>query len=83
MVEGIPDRRNVWSYILTIGDREAILLPSNAGLIGFAQEEGLLVMESYDYYQQGGRFSRVEAYNPDGYRIASMKANLQKDMPLN
>lgn len=76
LVEGCPDFRNVESFIVTEGSDEAIWLPTSAGLLGITQEEYLLIMESYDYYEGGGRYSRIDAFDRDGKRINSMPVKL-------
>ena len=72
LVEGCPDYRNVESFIVTDNCKESIMLPTNAGLIGVTSEEYLLLMESYDYYSDGGRYSKVDAYDTNGKLINSM-----------
>ena len=76
LLEGKPDLRNVYSRIWHEGIDSLILLPSNAGLIGICDEEGLLIMQSYEYYNQGGRYNRIEAYDREGQLIGSMPAML-------
>lgn len=76
LFEGKPDLRNVYSRIWHDGRDSLILLPSNAGLIGISDEEGLLIMQSYEYYEQGGRYNRIEAYDREGQLIGSMPAML-------
>ena len=39
-----------------------------------SKEEGLLIMQSYDYYQDGGRYNVIEAFDEEGHRISSMEA---------
>jgi hypothetical protein len=39
-----------------------------------SEEEGLLIMQSYAYYEDGGRYNVIEAYDDRGNRIPSMKA---------
>lgn len=76
LLEGKPDLRNVHSRIWHEGRDSLILLPSNAGLIGISDEEGLLIMQSYEYYNRGGRFNRIEAYDLEGRLVGSMPAML-------
>lgn len=84
LVEGCPDHRNIYSFIVKDNSDEAIGLPTSSGLVGIAREEGLLVMESYGYYGGGGRFSIIEAFDLEGNRIDSMAPmlNPQYDVPL-
>ena len=77
MTEGCSDYRNFESFIIDINSNEAICLPSNRGLVGISEEDGLLIMQSYAYYEEGGRFNVIEAFDKKGKRIASMDARVQ------
>jgi hypothetical protein len=74
LAEGCSDYRNVKSFIISEDSANAICLPTNRGLIGISEEDGLLIMQSYDYYEDGGRYNIIEAYDDRGNRISSMKA---------
>lgn len=78
LVEGCRDYRNVKSFIVELGKKEAIYLPTNRGFIGFSEENHLLVMQSYDYYPCGGRYNRIEAFDCKGKRICSMDAMIEE-----
>lgn len=84
LVEGSIDHRNVDSFITSDTSEYAIGLPTSSGLVGVAQEENLLIMESYDYYKGGGRYSRLEAFDIKGNKIDSMAPmlNPQYDIPV-
>lgn len=84
LVEGSSDHRNIDSFIISDTSECAIGLPANSGLLGISQEEGLLIMESYDYYKGGGRYSRIEAFDLNGNKIDSMSPmlNPQYDVPI-
>jgi hypothetical protein len=77
VTEGCSDYRNVQSFIIDINSSEAICLPSNRGLVGISEEDGLLIMQSYAYYEDGGRYNVIEAFDEKGNRIASMDAKVQ------
>lgn len=77
LVEGCSDYRNVQSFIINIESDSAICLPTNSGLIGMSEEEGLLIMQSYAYYEDGGRYNVIEAYDEEGNRISSMEAKIR------
>ena len=79
LLEGYPDLRNVYSRIWHEGRDSLIMLPSNAGLIGISDEEELLIMQSYEYYEQGGRYNRIEAYDREGKLVNSMKVMLHPE----
>ena len=74
LVEGCSDYRNVKSFIISEDSANAICLPTNRGLIGVSEEDGLLIMQSYDYYEDGGRYNIIEAFDFKGIRVSSMNA---------
>ena len=78
LVEGCCDYRNVESFIVELGKKEAIYLPTNRGFIGFSEENNFLIMQSYQYYPCGGRYKRIEAFDCKGKRICSMDAKLEE-----
>lgn len=77
LAEGCSDYRNVESFIINEGSDSTICLPTNRGLVGISEEDGLLIMQSYAYYEGGGRFNVIEAFDGKGNRIASMDAKVQ------
>jgi hypothetical protein len=77
LAEGCSDYRNVESFIIDIDSNQAICLPTNRGLIGISEEDGLLIMQSYAYYEDGGRYNIIEALDQQGNRITSMDAKIQ------
>ena len=74
LAEGCSDYRNIESFIIDASSDSAICLPTNRGLIGISEEDGLLIMQSYDYYEDGGRYNIIEAYDVKGIRVSSMNA---------
>ena len=82
LLEGNPDMHNIFSFILTEGKDDAIMLSSLGGLVGFGNDEGVIIMQSYQYYQKGGRYTKIDAYDQYGNKIASMKTNLKPDYPV-
>ena len=72
LAEGSSDYRNVESFIINEDSDNAICLPTNRGLIGISEEDGLLIMQSYDYYEDGGRYNIIEAFDVKGIRVSSM-----------
>lgn len=79
LVEGCPDYRNVQSFIVEADKDSAICLPTNRGLIGISEEDGLLIMQSYAYYEEErGRYNYIEAFDvKNGNRICRMEARTQ------
>ena len=74
LVEGCSDYRNIESFIINASSGSAICLPTNKGLIGISEEDGLLIMQSYDYYEDGERYNIIEAFDVKGIRVSSMNA---------
>ncbi len=78
LAEGSSDYRNVKSFIISEDSANAICLPTNRGLIGISEEDGLLIMQSYDYYEDGGRYNIIEAFDViQGIRVSSMEAKIR------
>ena len=75
-VEGCPDNRNVWSYIIDMNTKEVIQLPTNEGLVALDPGKREIHMSHYLYDMEGGRYSVERVYTIDGrftgkeYRIA-------------
>lgn len=65
-VEGCPDDRNVWSYIIDMNTKEAIQLPTNEGLIAIDPGKREIHMSHYLYHPEGGRYSVERVYTIDG-----------------
>ena len=78
LVEGCRDYRNVESFIVELGKKEAVYLPSNQGFVGFTEEENLLIMQSYAYYPCGGRYNTLLLYSDKGELICSVDVTLEK-----
>ena len=77
LAEGCSDYRNVESFIINEGSDSAICLPTNRGIVGMSEEDGLLIMQSYEYYEDGGRYNVIEAFDEEGHRISSMEAKIR------
>lgn len=65
-VEGCPDNRNVWSYIIDMKTKEVIQLPTNEGLIAIDPGKREIHMSDYRYNPEGGRYSVERVYTLDG-----------------
>lgn len=79
LIEYCSDYRNVESIIFQEGKTEAIHLPTNRGLLGVTEEEGILIVQSYDYYRGGGRYNLIEAFDIEGNRLSSMSPKLDPE----
>ena len=65
-IEGCPDGRNVWSYIINVKTMETIQLPTNEGLVSIDPEGRKIHMSNSMYHQEGGRYSIERVYTEDG-----------------
>ena len=66
IVEGCPDGRNVWTYIIDTETNTAKQFPSTSGLAPKNWKRGEVVLNSYGYYEEGGRYSFKCAYDCHG-----------------
>jgi hypothetical protein len=69
--------QNTHTFIFNDKSDSLIHLPTNAGLMGLTTEEGYLVMQSYEYYDQGGRFNVIDVYDYRGVNISSLLLTTQ------
>lgn len=68
IVEGCPDARNVWTYIVDIDKNTAIQLPSTEGVQSVDMDKDEVIAASYGYYPAPdyGRYTVTKAYSLDG-----------------
>ena len=65
IVEGCPDGRNIWTYIIDPYQGTAIQLPSTEGVVSLDWEKKEIIAASYGY-DDDGRYSVNKAYSLDG-----------------
>ena len=65
IVEGCPDGRNMWTYIIDPYHGTAIQLPSTEGVVSLDWEKKEIIAASYGY-DDDGRYSVNKAYSLDG-----------------
>ena len=65
IVEGCPDGRNIWTYIIDPYKGTAIQLPSTEGVVSLDWEKKEIIAASYGY-DDDGRYSVNRAYSLDG-----------------
>ena len=65
VVEGCPDGRNTWTYIIDLVKRTAIQLPSTEGVQEIDIDKGEIIAASYGY-DDDGRYSVKKAYSLEG-----------------
>ena len=66
IVEGCPDARNIWTYIIDTRTNTAMQLPSTEGVQELDWDNKEIIVASYGYYPEGGRYTYSEAYSLDG-----------------
>lgn len=75
VVTGVQDEiGSTYSFIVNTETKQAILLPSNRGCLGFTSEEGLPICLSFRHHANGdpGRFSVVTVYDERGKLVKEM-----------
>ena len=75
IVEGCPDSRNIYSYIIDIPERKATYIPCNSGVVGFTAEEGFIIGQSYRYVSDpdiAGRYTYIQIFDWDGNQVADL-----------
>ena len=75
MVTGVHDQLGpTYSFIVNTENKQAILLPSNRGCVGFTSEDGLPICQSCRHYSDTrfGRYSVVSVYDLDGKLVKEM-----------
>lgn len=65
IVEGCPDSRNIWTYIIDPYTQTAKQLPSTEGVVSIDWENKEIIAASYGY-DDDGRYSVKKAYSVDG-----------------
>lgn len=65
IVEGCPDGRNIWTYIIDPYKGTALQLPSSEGVVSLDWERKEIVAASYGY-DDDGRYSVKKVYSLDG-----------------
>ena len=66
IVEGCPDARNIWTYFVDPYANTAKQLPSTEGVQNLDWDKKEIVVSSYGYYPEGGRYTYSCAYSLDG-----------------
>ena len=66
LVEGCPEARNIWTYIIDLSSKTARQFPSTEGVLSFAASGDTLVLGAYRYHEEGGRYSVAKTYTLDG-----------------
>lgn len=75
IVEGCPDYRNIYSYIVDVEERKAWYIPANSGYLGSTSEEGFLIFQSYRYVSDpdvAGRYTFLHIFDENGTMVESL-----------
>lgn len=73
LVEGCPEARNIWTYIVDLGKKTARQFPSTEGLLRFSASGDTLILGAYRYHEEGGRYSVAKTYTLDGQFVKEEK----------
>ena len=66
LVEGCPDGRNICTYIIDMDSHTAKMFPSNEGMNSMNYDTNEIILATYGYYDEGGRYTYLRAYSPNG-----------------
>ena len=66
LVEGCPDSRNIWSYVVDLKTKTAKQFCSSEGLILFDEKAKTIVLGFFLFHEEGGRYSVARTFTLDG-----------------
>lgn len=66
VVEGCPDARNVFTYLIDLPTRTAMQLPGTEGVQLVDRKKGEITIASYGYYDEGGRYTYTRTFDLKG-----------------
>ena len=71
IVEGCPDGRNIWSYLIDLDTNIFRQLPSTEGVVRIDYDNNEIILSSYAYDEEG-RYSFHNAYTPSGQYLRTV-----------
>lgn len=74
----LPDFHNISTSIVDIEKNKAVMLPCGSGFVAFDPEEGNVLVASYAYYEEGGRYAIIKAFDEHGRQLGSMSLKKQE-----
>ena len=77
LLQDVSNRSVCYSYIEKEGSDSLILLPSCGEFLGVSYDDGLIIMDSY-YYDDNGRHGVVQGYTFDGEKVCEMKTKINE-----
>ena len=72
LVQDVSNTSVCYSYIEKEGTDSLILLPSCGEFLGVSYDDGLIIMDSY-CYDDNGRYGVVQGYTFDGKKVCEME----------
>ena len=72
LLQDVSNTSVCYSYIEKEGSDSLILLPSCGDFLGVSYDDGLIIMDSY-YYDDNGRHGVVQGYTFDGKKVCEME----------
>ena len=72
LLQDVSNTSVCYSYIEKEGADSLILLPSCGDFLGVSYDDGLIIMDSY-YYDDNGRHGVVQGYTFDGKKVCEME----------
>ena len=76
LLQDVSNTSVCYSYIEKEGADSLILLPSCGDFLGVSYDDGLIIMDSY-YYDDNGRHGVVQGYTFDGKKVCEMKTKIK------
>lgn len=77
LLQDVSNRSVCYSYIEKEGSDSLILLPSCGEFLGVSHDDGLIIMDSY-FYDDNGRHGIVQGYTFDGEKVCEMKTKINE-----
>jgi len=66
VVEGCPDNRNIWTYIIDVNTLTAMQISATEGVQECDWDRKEIIVSSYGYYEEGGRYTYKKAIDVNG-----------------
>ena len=76
LLQDVSNTSVCYSYIEKEGTDSLILLPSCGDFLGVSYDDGLIIMDSY-FYDDNGRHGVVQGYTFDGEKVCEMKTKIK------
>ena len=76
LLQDVSNTSVCYSYIEKEGSDSLILLPSCGDFLGVSYDDGLIIMDSY-FYDDNGRHGVVQGYTFDGEKVCEMKTKIK------